>query len=148
MYETPSLSHFYRSYTSQLFSLKKCVENTKQTEGPIELYYNTLQGLWREIDFRRPNPMKCAGDIENKIPFCRKIMSSPFWMASMTDSTKFVVMCCKPSCFQLLSMPTHIKTSAVMATKGTGSLQPSRTLQLSKDTSMNLFGGKSNPINK
>ncbi|RDX77444.1 hypothetical protein CR513_42438, partial [Mucuna pruriens] len=38
--------------------VQKCVNNTKQAEGAIELYYNTLQGLWREINFRRPNPMK------------------------------------------------------------------------------------------
>ena len=29
----------------------------------IETYYNILQGLWREIDFRHPNPMVCNTDI-------------------------------------------------------------------------------------
>ncbi|GMP41281.1 hypothetical protein CsSME_00011439 [Camellia sinensis var. sinensis] len=37
----------------------------KQAGGSIEKYYNDLQGLWREIDFRRTNPMKCAIDIQN-----------------------------------------------------------------------------------
>ena len=37
----------------------------KQAGGSIEKYYNDLQGLWREIDFRRPNPMKCAIDIKS-----------------------------------------------------------------------------------
>lgn len=36
----------------------------KQDGGSIETYYNSLQGLWREIDFRRPNPMKCETDIQ------------------------------------------------------------------------------------
>ena len=36
----------------------------KQARGSIESYYNNLQGLWREIDFRRPNPMKCVEDIQ------------------------------------------------------------------------------------
>ncbi|RVW24901.1 hypothetical protein CK203_079484 [Vitis vinifera] len=37
----------------------------KQAGGSLEKYYNDLQGLWREIDFRRPNPMECAVDIHN-----------------------------------------------------------------------------------
>ncbi|XP_056170478.1 uncharacterized protein LOC130138917 [Syzygium oleosum] len=39
------------------------VSRLKQGGGPIEKYYNDLQGLWREIDFRRPNPMQCPADI-------------------------------------------------------------------------------------
>ncbi|RVX03529.1 hypothetical protein CK203_027783 [Vitis vinifera] len=37
----------------------------KQAGGSLEKYYNDLQGLWREIDFRRLNPMECAVDIHN-----------------------------------------------------------------------------------
>jgi hypothetical protein len=36
----------------------------KQSGESIETYYNCLQGLWREIDFRRPNPMECIVDIQ------------------------------------------------------------------------------------
>jgi len=36
----------------------------RQRGGSIEKYYNDLQGIWREIDFRRPNPMECATDIQ------------------------------------------------------------------------------------
>ncbi|KAG8386531.1 hypothetical protein BUALT_Bualt03G0158100 [Buddleja alternifolia] len=39
-------------------------DKLKQRVGSIETYYNTLQGFWREIDFRRPNPMKCETDIQ------------------------------------------------------------------------------------
>ncbi|RDY11188.1 hypothetical protein CR513_04176, partial [Mucuna pruriens] len=81
-----------------------------------------------------------------------KIVSTLFWIALMTNLTKFVVMCCKPSHFQLLSIElayAHVRredihqtvmlgclTSEIfpfIVTKGVGSLQPSRTLQLSKD---------------
>ena len=37
----------------------------KQVGRSIEKYYNDLQGLWRDIDFRQPNPMKCAIDIKS-----------------------------------------------------------------------------------
>lgn len=37
----------------------------KQAGGSLEKYYNDLQGLWREIDFRRPNPMTCQVDIQH-----------------------------------------------------------------------------------
>ncbi|RVW38243.1 putative caffeoyl-CoA O-methyltransferase [Vitis vinifera] len=46
------------------FDLRRRVTRMKQAGGSIEKYYNDLQGLWREIDFRRPNPMECAIDIQ------------------------------------------------------------------------------------
>ncbi|GAV58088.1 UBN2_3 domain-containing protein, partial [Cephalotus follicularis] len=42
--------------TSQVYDLKRRATRMKQDGGPIEKYYNGLQGIWREIDFRRPNP--------------------------------------------------------------------------------------------
>ncbi|RDY03468.1 hypothetical protein CR513_12951, partial [Mucuna pruriens] len=35
----------------------------KDKLGLIETYYNNLQGLWGEIDFKQPNPMTCEIDI-------------------------------------------------------------------------------------
>ncbi|ESR49611.1 hypothetical protein CICLE_v10033319mg [Citrus x clementina] len=35
-----------------------------QTGGSLEKYYTDLQGLWREIDFQRPNPMEFPADIQ------------------------------------------------------------------------------------
>ncbi|KAJ0024300.1 hypothetical protein Pint_07129 [Pistacia integerrima] len=49
---------------SQVYDLKQCVTRLRQAGGSIEMYYNGLQSLWREIDFRRPNPMKCESDIQ------------------------------------------------------------------------------------
>ena len=55
---------FDGSDTSQVYDLKRRVARTRQYGGSIESYYNTLQGLWRKIDFWRSNPMKCAEDIQ------------------------------------------------------------------------------------
>ncbi|KAK2632435.1 hypothetical protein EUGRSUZ_L01554, partial [Eucalyptus grandis] len=38
--------------------------DVSQASGPTEKYYNDLRGLWREVDFRRPNLMTCPRDIE------------------------------------------------------------------------------------
>jgi gag-polypeptide of LTR copia-type len=52
------LSHFY--------SLKKKEYQIKQGGGSVENFYSMLQGLWREIDSRRPNSMVCLVDIEKR----------------------------------------------------------------------------------
>lgn len=52
------LSHFY--------SLKKREYQIKQGGGSVEHFYSLLQGLWREIDSRRPNSMVCLVDIEKR----------------------------------------------------------------------------------
>ncbi|XP_048131552.1 uncharacterized protein LOC125314119 [Rhodamnia argentea] len=49
--------------TSQIYDLKRQISQLKQGGGSIEKYYNDLQGLGREIDFRRPNPMQFPADI-------------------------------------------------------------------------------------
>jgi len=41
------------------------VTRLNQASGPLEKYFIDLQGLWREIDFRRPNPMECVVDIQH-----------------------------------------------------------------------------------
>jgi hypothetical protein len=64
VWDTIATTYFDGSDTSQVYDLKRRVTRLKQGEGSIETYYNTLQSLWREIDFRRPNPMKCEVDIQ------------------------------------------------------------------------------------
>ena len=64
IWDAVAITFFDGSDTSQVYELKRRVTKTRQAGGSIESYYNTLQGLWREIDFRRPNPMKCAEDIK------------------------------------------------------------------------------------
>jgi hypothetical protein len=41
------------------------VNKIKQEGRSVEEYYNELQNIWLEIDFRRPNPIIYAIDIEN-----------------------------------------------------------------------------------
>lgn len=49
--------------TSQLYDLQQKVIKMRQTRGSIEKHYIDQQGLWREIDFCRSNPIECATDI-------------------------------------------------------------------------------------
>ncbi|RVW98674.1 hypothetical protein CK203_032168 [Vitis vinifera] len=58
-------TYFDGSDTSQVYDLRRRVTQLKQAGGSLEKYYNDLQGLWREIDFRRPNPIECAVDNHN-----------------------------------------------------------------------------------
>lgn len=65
VWDSAATTYFDGTDTSQVYELKRRVSRMKQVGGSIEKYYNDLQGLWREIDFRRPNPMKCAIDIKS-----------------------------------------------------------------------------------
>ena len=64
VWDSIATTFFDGTDTSQVNDLRRCVTRMKQAGGSIEKYYNDLQGLWREIDFRCPNQMKCAGDIQ------------------------------------------------------------------------------------
>ncbi|XP_073317204.1 uncharacterized protein [Primulina huaijiensis] len=59
-----AITFFDGTDTSQVYDLRRRVTRMKQAGGSIEKYYNDLQGLWSEFDFRRLNPMKCPGDIQ------------------------------------------------------------------------------------
>uniref|UniRef100_A0A2N9I8R7 Integrase catalytic domain-containing protein n=1 Tax=Fagus sylvatica TaxID=28930 RepID=A0A2N9I8R7_FAGSY len=64
VWDSAATTYFDGTDTSQVYDLRRRVTRMKQAGGSIEKYYNDLQGLWREIDFRRPNPMECVGDIQ------------------------------------------------------------------------------------
>ncbi|XP_078158094.1 uncharacterized protein LOC144553769 [Carex rostrata] len=57
-------TYFEGSDESKIFELKRRANRLRQSGGSIEEYYNNLQGLWQEIDYRCPNSMKCAEDIQ------------------------------------------------------------------------------------
>lgn len=67
IWDAIAMTYFDGGDTSQVYDLKRKVMKLKQGGGSIETYFNHLQGLWREINFRRPNPMKCQFDIEKYI---------------------------------------------------------------------------------
>ncbi|RVW39276.1 hypothetical protein CK203_085115 [Vitis vinifera] len=64
VWDSVATTYFDGTNTSQVYDLKRRVTKMRQVGGSIEKYYNDLQGLWREIDFRHPNPMNCATDIQ------------------------------------------------------------------------------------
>ena len=64
VWDAVATTFFDGADVSQVYDLKWRLTRLKQAGGSIEKYYNDLQGLWREIDFRRPNPVTCAHDID------------------------------------------------------------------------------------
>ena len=64
VWDSVATTYFYGTDTSQVYDLKRRVTKMRQAGGSIEKYYNDHQGLWREIDFRRPNSMNYAIDIQ------------------------------------------------------------------------------------
>ncbi|XP_057962224.1 uncharacterized protein LOC131153781 [Malania oleifera] len=65
VWDSIATTFFDGSDTSQVYDLRCRVTRLKQAAGSLEKYYTELQGLWREIDFRRPNPMECSVDIQH-----------------------------------------------------------------------------------
>lgn len=63
VWNAASITYFDKADKLQLYDLQMKVTSIRQVRGSIENYYNDLQSLWREIDFRRPNPMECATNI-------------------------------------------------------------------------------------
>jgi hypothetical protein len=65
VWDSIATTYFDGSDTSQIYDLRRRVTRLKQAGGSLEKYFTDLQGLWREIDFRRPNPMECVADIQH-----------------------------------------------------------------------------------
>jgi gag-polypeptide of LTR copia-type len=64
LWKTLATTFYDGNDEASVFDLNRRVTRFKQSGKPVKEYYNTVQGLWREIDFRRPNSMVCAVDIE------------------------------------------------------------------------------------
>ncbi|VFQ61029.1 unnamed protein product [Cuscuta campestris] len=47
----------------QVYNLMVKASSIKQGDQTLEKVYNQLQAVWKEIDRRRPNPMKCPEDM-------------------------------------------------------------------------------------
>ncbi|BFG29133.1 hypothetical protein CerSpe_154070 [Prunus speciosa] len=63
VWDAIATTYFDGTDTFQVYNLKRRTHLLRQAGGSIENYYNDLQGLWQEIEFRRPNRMKCDSDI-------------------------------------------------------------------------------------
>jgi response regulator RpfG family c-di-GMP phosphodiesterase len=56
----------------QVFALNRKVARLKQEGMTVEEFYDELQAVWQEIDFRCPNTMDTPGDIEKFNHFIQK----------------------------------------------------------------------------
>jgi hypothetical protein len=159
VWDSIAITYFDGSDTSQVYSLKRQVNNMKQAEGSIESYYNNLQGLWREIDFRRPNPMDCTADIQkyNTILQEDRVYTFLDGLDDRLDKIRSDVLQMKP--FPTVEQAyAHVrreeirqsvmlagadnKISAVMTTKGIRGVQQSSNLQMIKGGTTSLNGGR------
>jgi GAG-pre-integrase domain len=57
---------------AHVYALNRQVARVKQDGRPVEAFFDELQGLWQEIDFRCPNPMEHAVDIAKFNTFVQK----------------------------------------------------------------------------
>lgn len=159
VWDSIAVTYFDGSDTSQVYALKKQINGMKQVGGSIESYYNNLQGLWREIDFRRPNPMDCPVDIQKYNAFLQEDRVYTF-LDGLDDRLDKI----RSDVLQIQPFPTveqayaHVRReeirqtvmlagsettiSAVMTTKGVRGLQQSNNLQMIKGGDPSSNGGK------
>ena len=64
VWDAITVTFFNGSDIAQVYELQRRVSRLRQNGGSLEKFYNELQGLWREIDFLRPNPMGCPKDVQ------------------------------------------------------------------------------------
>lgn len=83
---------------TQYFELKRRVNRVKQAGGPVEVYYTQLQGLWKELDVRRPNPMTSPVDIEkhNSLVQEDRVLTFLDGLDDQLDSIRAMVLQQKP----------------------------------------------------
>jgi gag-polypeptide of LTR copia-type len=66
IWKAMAVTYFDGGDMSHFYSLKRKEYQIRQAGNSVENYYSILQGLWREIDSRRPNSMVCTVDIEKR----------------------------------------------------------------------------------
>ena len=64
VWDAIAVTFFDGSDIAQVYELRRQVSRLQKNGGSLEKFYNKLQGLWREIDFRRPNLMECLKDVQ------------------------------------------------------------------------------------
>ncbi|KAL5826966.1 hypothetical protein ACOSQ3_018812 [Xanthoceras sorbifolium] len=118
-----------------------------QTGGSIEKYSNDLQGLWREIDFRRPNPMKCVVDIQKYNSILQEERVNIF-LDGLDDrldniwSDAYAHVLWEDIRQTVMTSVANTAPGAVIASKG---IKASKSYTLTKTGSSALSNGKSNP---
>jgi gag-polypeptide of LTR copia-type len=69
VWEALAMTFFDGNDSAQYYDLRRKTYNLRQGDSSVETYYKELQGLWREMDYRRPNTFTGIENIEryNKI---------------------------------------------------------------------------------
>lgn len=162
VWDSIATTYYDGTDTSQVYDLQRRVTRMRQAGGSIEKYYNDLQGLWREIDFRHPNPMECATDIQkyNSIVQEGRVYTFLDGLDDRLDKIRSDVLQLKPfpSVEQayafvrredtrqaVMISGVETTTGVVMASKGT-KMGPPHTS--SKGGSLYLNNGKTNATTK
>ncbi|KAK1367303.1 hypothetical protein POM88_042864 [Heracleum sosnowskyi] len=69
----------------QIYDLSSKAATMRQGKDTIEVYFSKLNTLWKEIDRRMPNPMKCAEDITSFNSFIQRQRLYQF-LAGVSDT--------------------------------------------------------------
>ena len=64
----------------QIFDQSTKAITLVQGKDSIEVYFGKLNTIWKEIDRRMPNPMKCVEDITNSILLFKGRGCINFWL--------------------------------------------------------------------
>ena len=107
VWDTITIIFFDGSDTTQVYELQWRVSRLRQNGGSLEKFYNELQGLWREIDFWRPNPMECPKDLQRYTRILQEERVYVF-LDDLDYSTKSRAPCYRCNHFRQLSKPTHV----------------------------------------
>jgi phosphotransferase system IIB component len=130
------------------------VSHLKQRGRAIEEYYDDLQKLWQEIDFRCPNPMECVKDIEAFNTYIRKNRVSVF-LDGLDDRLDHV----RAEVLKINPFPTieqaygHVRRENIrqeVMIKGDGGYQNSMAMVSKgyKSTKVRLTLNKNNSVDK
>ena len=66
MLDVVKRSYLDVSYSSQVHELMKKSFQSRQGGCPLVEYYNELNSIFMELDYRRPNDMTCVADIKKQ----------------------------------------------------------------------------------
>ena len=66
MLDVVKRSYLDVSYSSQVHELMKKSFQSRQGGCPLVEYYNELNSIFMELDYRRPNDMMCVADIKKQ----------------------------------------------------------------------------------
>ena len=159
VWDAIATTYFDGSDATQVYELRRRVARLTQGDDSLEKYYNDLQGLWREIDFHRLNPMECSADIQHFNNMLQEDRVYTFFdgLDDKLDNIRSDVLQLKP--FPTMKQVyAHVRREAVRqevmtahdSEKTVGAMLASRSLKQGPSTSTNSLSlnGKLNSTSK